>query len=110
MYFDGLKKERNINTVVGSRMTNEELDRLIEEMSGGIEKLNRKDLTKAEKRRRQGLTLKKGALIRVKAARAEDRKRDETSNLALYGFLNIWGEKHPILVNLMMGRFRNNIL
>ncbi|MBI4187309.1 MAG: hypothetical protein HY530_07410 [Chloroflexi bacterium] len=89
-------------------MTDEELQRTIQGLSGDIDQLSRagKPLSKDEEKRRRMLALKKGILEKVKEARQKGDMGQEFTNLAAYGALTSVGEKHPFLANLIRSKFR----
>ncbi len=89
-------------------MTDEELQETIQEISESLDKLSgtEKPLTKEEKRRKRVLLLKKDLLQKAKQARDKQSLRQEYINLATYSFVASMGEKHPILMWLLLSRFR----
>ena len=66
-------------------------------------------ITKKEKRHQQVLLLKKESLIRVQGARQRNNLQDEFANVAMYGLLESWGEKNPILMHIVKARMGINI-
>jgi len=89
-------------------MTDEELQQTIEEISESIKNFSeaKKPLPKEEARRRQVLLIRKQILERIKEAREKNRKDDEMYNMAVYGLLSSWGEKHPYLASLVRSNMR----
>ncbi|MBI2869166.1 MAG: hypothetical protein HYX96_05005 [Chloroflexi bacterium] len=89
-------------------MTDDELDGLIKQTSSELESLTqtKEPLPKPMKRRRQALILKQGVLLNIKTAKEKNRQQEEMYNSTLYTMLCTWGEKHPLLVNLLMMKFR----
>jgi len=91
-------------------MTNEELEKEVQNLSESLDKLPDSDsLTKQEKRRRHILLLKKETLLRIKEAREKNNKNDEFTNIATYGVLTAYGDKHPILLRLARSKFGINL-
>jgi tRNA U34 5-carboxymethylaminomethyl modifying GTPase MnmE/TrmE len=85
-------------------MTAEELEKLIDEISGELEKLTddpEKPLAYKERRHRSVLRARKAALERAKAAMEEGNVNKETQASLDYGLLTEYGEKHPLLFNLV---------
>ena len=92
-------------------MTDEELQQTIQGLQEAIDKLSDSDepLTKKEKRRERILLLQKEALVKVKEAREKNDKRQELANMTMYGLLESWGEKHPILLHIARAKLAINI-
>ena len=87
-------------------MTDEELEQALQELQESIDKLPDPDsLTKQEKRRGHILLLKKETLLRIKEAREKGNKSDEFTNIATYGVLTAYGDRHPILLRLARAKF-----
>ena len=83
-------------------MTDEELQRVLKEVSNGINKLSNLDrpLTKEEKKHRGRLSRRKYVLDKIKEAREKNHKDDEVFNTTVYEMLVSWGERHPILLGI----------
>jgi len=91
-------------------MTDEELEQALQELQESLDKLPDSDsLTKPERRRRYVLLLKKETLLRIKEAREKNNKHDEFTNIANYGVLTAYGDKHPILMRLARAKFGINL-
>ncbi len=92
-------------------MTNEELERTMQELSDDIAQLSDTDkpLTKEEKNRRHILLLKKATIRKIKEAREKNNASQEFSHTVTYGLLSTWGEKHPYLMYLLSPKSRINI-
>jgi len=84
--------------------TDEQLQQALQEVSAGLDKLSNseKPLTKEEASYRKRLVMRKYVLDKIKEAKGKDQKDDELYNCTVYGLLVPWGEKHPILMNIMM--------
>ena len=99
---------RNTNTAVEGRiiMTDEELQQTIQALSESIDELSdpEKPLTKQEQRRKQVLSLRKDILQKIKEAR-EKNEHQELSYTISYGLLTALGEKHPLIMHLIKGKF-----
>ena len=89
-------------------MTNEELQRELQNISEAIDRLSNSDepLTKQEKRRKHILLLKKETLQKIKEAREKNQKDQELLHTANYGLLTSLGEKHPYLMHLIKSNLR----
>ena len=92
-------------------MTDEELEQEIQKLNEGLEELSdpEKPLSKEERKRQHLLLLKKETLEKAKQAKEKNDQKQEIENLAMYGVLTSWGEKHPFLVHLARIRLRWNI-
>ena len=92
-------------------MTDEELEREIQKLSDSIGEMSdsEKPLSKEERKRQHLLLLKKETLLKVKEAREKKNRKQEFENLAMYGVLTSWGERHPFLLQLMKTRIRWSI-
>ena len=86
-------------------MTDEELQKALQEVSESLDNLPESSKSETERHRRL-LLLKKETLQKIKEAREKGNKEQELNNTVYYSLLNTWGEKHPYLVSLMMSRFR----
>jgi hypothetical protein len=85
-------------------MTSEELEQLINEISGELEKLTddpEKPLKYKERRHRSVLRARKDALERARAAVEQGDFSKEAQASLDYGLLTEYGEKHPLLFNLV---------
>jgi hypothetical protein len=85
-------------------MTAEELDKLINELSEELEQLpdeEAKSLTYKERRHRRVVMARKNALERARAALEAGDVSKETQASLDYGLLTEYGERHPILFNLV---------
>jgi hypothetical protein len=85
-------------------VTPEELDRLVDDITGQLEGLvddPEKPLGRKERRRRVLLLAKKEALERLKAAREHGDLNKETRASLDYSLLTEYGEKHPLLFNII---------
>ena len=91
-------------------MTDEELKKTIEEISGEIGQLSapEKSLSRAEKKRRYLLLTKKDTLEKIQQARARNNPRQEMRLYVTYGLLCSLGEKHPLLLHFMQNKLRWN--
>jgi len=92
-------------------MTDEELERTIQEVSEELDKLynSEKPLTKKEKRHRQILPLQKETLLKMKEARARKDTIQEGDLALTYGLLTTMGEKHPFLMSFLRTKFKWNV-
>ncbi len=91
-------------------MTDEELQKEIQDVCESIAHLPKSDksLSKEERRRREVLLLKKEILDKIKDAREKNRKDQELHNTMVYGLLTSWGETHPYLMSLVQSNLRWN--
>jgi len=89
-------------------MTDEQLQRTLQEVSADIEKLSslERALTEEERKHRARLLRRKYILDKIKEAKEKNRKDDELYNSTVYDWLVPWGEKHPILMGIMMHLMR----
>ncbi|MFH1652073.1 MAG: hypothetical protein ABID87_08255 [Chloroflexota bacterium] len=89
-------------------MTNEELEKEMQDVGEILRELDeKKELTAAEKQRREFLNASKQALEQIQEAKKKQSFRDEIYNSLVYNVLRSgWGEKHPILMSLMMRNFK----
>jgi len=92
-------------------ITDEELQRTMQELSDSIDKLSDPDkpLTKEESRRQQVLLLKKATLEKIKEAKAKKNFNQELAHTITYGVLTSFGEKHPLFLYFLQTKFRTNI-
>jgi len=96
-------------------MTDEELQQRLQEFSEGIEKLSKseKPLSKEEKRYLGRLVKRQRLLEAIKEGREKKHKDAEFYNTVMYDLLVPWGEKHPVLmvvmVLLMRAKMASNI-
>jgi len=91
-------------------MTDEELQKEIQNVSESIDNLSKPDdpLSKEERRHRAVLLLKKDILDKIKDAKGKNDKNAELHHSMVYGLLTSWGEKHPYLMSLVQSSFRWN--
>jgi hypothetical protein len=85
-------------------MTAEELEKLTNEISAELEKLTddpEKPLKYKERRHRSVLRARKDALERMKVAMEKGDFSKETQASLDYGVLTEYGERHPLLFNLV---------
>ena len=84
--------------------TDEQLQEALQEVSADMDKLSNseKPLTKEEGKYRKKLVMRKYVLDKIKEAKEKDQKDDELYNTTVYDLLVPWGERHPILMNIMM--------
>jgi len=87
-------------------MTNEELEKEFKSVSEEMDKLSNQEepLAKKEKRRKYILTLQKETLLKIRSARGKDDKNAEFQNIAMYGMLATFGDRHPIWLHLARGK------
>ena len=99
---------KNINTAVEGKMTDEDLQKAMQEVSEGLDNLPKSDdsLSKEERRRKEVLLLKKDTLDKIKVAREKNDKDQELYNTMVYGLLTSMGEKHPYLMSLVKSNLR----
>lgn len=101
---------RNTNTAVEgeSAMTDEELQKEIQNIAESIDNLPESDksLSKKERRNKEVLLLKKDILEKIKDAREKNEKDKELQNTMAYGLLTSLGEKHPYLMSLLQSNLR----
>ena len=101
---------RNINIAAEGEtiVTDEELQRAIQKVSKSLDKLynSEKPLTKAEKRRKQILSLQKQTLQKIKEARRNGDTVEERALSIDYGLLTSMGEKHPFLMSFLRTKFK----
>jgi len=85
-------------------MTDEQLQRVLKKVSADIDKLSNSDrpLTKEEKKNRARFKYRKYVLDCIKQAKEKNRKEDEIYNSTVYEFLVPWGERHPLLMGLVI--------
>jgi len=87
----------------------EELQKLVDEISGELAKLAddpEKPLGRADRKHRLVLLARKEALERVKTAVAEGNVIKETQASLDYGLLTEYGERHPLIFNFMRAQTR----
>lgn len=84
-------------------MTNEELEKLIQEVSEQIDRLSEreKSLTKAEKTHKLVLQLQMETLKKMQTAKEKGNFQQEIRAGIDYALLNKYGEKHPLLMNFI---------
>ena len=84
-------------------MTNEELDKLIEEVSAQVERLSdpEKSLTKDERNEKFSLQLQKETLERMKNAKEKGNLQQEIKAGMDYALFKNYGKKHPFLVHFI---------
>ncbi|MDD4858867.1 MAG: hypothetical protein PHR56_01480 [Dehalococcoidales bacterium] len=92
-------------------MTDQEIEKLLQEMTEGIEKLSVKDqvLTKAQKNDKGLMMAKKDTLLRIKLAREKRESNAEFNNIVFWGALNSWAGKNAILRHFARIRFHQGI-
>jgi len=85
-------------------MTDEQLREKLEEVTADIERLSRleRPLTPEEEQYRARLLKRKHVLDKIKEAKEKNRRDDELYNSAVYEWLVPWGEKHPVLMAILM--------
>jgi len=90
-------------------MTDRELEETIGEISESLDKLYNSDkpLTKEEKRHRRMLQARKQLLRSIKKAREKNDRNAEVRTNIEYSLLTWLGEKHPVLVFLLMPLVRS---
>ena len=102
---------RNTNIVAEgeSVMTDRELEETIGEISESLDKLSNseKPLTKEEKRGKRMLMARKQLLRSIKKAREKGDRNAEVRTNMEYTLLTWLGEKHPVLVVLLMPLVRS---
>lgn len=84
-------------------MTDEELQKLMDEVSGEIARLQdnpEEALTKAEKKHQRVLQARQWALERIKEAMEKGNISQEAGACMDYALLTEYGERNPILYNL----------
>jgi hypothetical protein len=85
-------------------VTGEELEKLMNGISSELETLvddPEKPLSYKERRHRSVLRARKNALERIKTAMEEGNFSKETQASMDYGLLTEYGERHPLLFNLV---------
>lgn len=89
-------------------MTDEQLQRALQEISESIDKLPQSDeaLSSEERKRKVVLSMKKQVLERIKDAREKNEKGQELYEIIVYGLLTSVGEKHPYLASLIRANIR----
>ncbi len=99
------------NAAENKIMTDEELQRELQNISEAIDRLSKADepLTSKERRHRQILLLQKETLQRIKEARAKKDFMQERDQTVTYGLLTSMGEKHPLLMSFLRSKFRWHI-
>jgi predicted nucleic acid-binding Zn-ribbon protein len=88
-------------------VTDEELDGLLQEISGEIDRLAddpEKPLSRKEKKHRLVLRARHRALERVKEARDKGNTHQEVKANMDYALLTEYGEKNILIYNLMKSR------
>ena len=86
-------------------MTDEELEKAIQEVSESLDNLPEPD-EHTPRLRREVLLLEKKALFKIKEAREKGDSSQELHNSVYYSLLTSWGEKHPFLLSLVMSQLR----
>jgi len=89
-------------------MTDEELQKEIQDVCESIDNLPKSDksLSKEERKCRAVLLLKKELLDKIKDAREKNDKNAELHHSMVYGLLTSWGETHPYLMSLVQSNLR----
>jgi len=84
-------------------MTDEEMDRALQEVSEQIRKLpeDEKSLSKEERKHRQLLLSQKNVLEKMKLAREKGDANLEVQCAVAYGMLTSWLGKYPYLLRLL---------
>lgn len=85
-------------------MTDEDLDKLIEEVAEQLEQFSDKPeepLNKDERKRRALLMAEGELLDRIKKAREKGSFNQEVKAAMDYNLLKEYGDKHPLLMNFM---------
>lgn len=87
-------------------MTDAELQKEIEDVREGIDKLSKSDkpLTKEEKQHKQRLLVRKDVLYQIKEAKEKHKQDEELHHTMTYALLTSWGERHPYLMYLMRSK------
>ena len=82
-------------------MTDEELEKLIQEITGQMEQLPgpEKSLNRKERRQKLLLQLELEALNKIKEAKKKGSLRQEMKAGVDYALLKEYGKKHPLLIN-----------
>ena len=86
-------------------MTDEELEKTIQEVSESLDNLPEPD-EHTPRHRREMLLLKKKTLFKIKEAKKKGNSSQELRNSVYYSLLTSWGEKHPFLLSLVMSQLR----
>ncbi len=86
-------------------MTNEELEKAIQEVSESLDNLPEPD-EHIPRLHREVLLLEKKALLKIKEAKKKGNPSQELYNSVYYSLLTSWGEKHPFLLSLVMSQLR----
>ena len=92
-------------------MTNEELEKELKSVSEETDRLSNQEepLTKKQKRRKYILPLQKETLLKIKSAREKGDRNAEFQNIAMYGMLDSFGDRHPIWLHLARGKMGLNL-
>jgi len=88
-------------------MTDEELDKLTQELSGQIEQLPddpEKPMNRAERKHKLVLRARHQALEQVRAAKEKGNINQEVKACLDYGLITEYGERNIFLYNLMKAR------
>ena len=85
-------------------MTNEELEKAMQEVGEKIKNLpeDEKSLSKKERKQRGLLLSQKVALDRIKLAREKNDKDSELQHTITYGMLTSWLGRHPYLMHVFL--------
>jgi len=89
-------------------MSDEQLQRALQEVSEGLDKLSDPDrpLTGEEKKYQAKLLRRQTVLSQIKMAKEKNRKDVELYYTTIYDMLVPWGEKHPVLMFFMLNMMR----
>ena len=86
-------------------MTDEELEKAIQEVSESLDNLPEPD-EHTPRHRREVLLLKKRTLFKIKEAKEKGNPSQELHNSVYYSLITSWGEKHPFLLSLVLLQLR----
>ncbi len=89
-------------------INDQELQRTLQELSETINGLSNSDgpLTTEEQKYRTRLLRRKDILSLIQESKEKDRKDAELYHTTVYNLLVPWGEKHPVLMFLMLHMMR----
>ena len=90
-------------------MTNEELEKLMQEVSEQIDRLSddpEKPLTRQERTRKLVLNVQREALKKIQSAKAKGSLHQEVRAGMDYALLVRYGEKNPFLMNFVRSKMR----